>query len=114
MYPVGIPVLYAAVLWNIRELLNPRIHIGVRVEAGETGQDATTNGFLEGLGILRLFSNYLPMDQSENELSQQELQQFNETVRARKDHPELIPSMFLWKDFGEGSSRIQSPVSRIC
>ncbi|CAN0542863.1 unnamed protein product, partial [Laminaria digitata] len=27
LYPIGIPVLYAAILWKNRELLNPRLHI---------------------------------------------------------------------------------------
>ncbi|CAM9629744.1 unnamed protein product, partial [Laminaria digitata] len=67
VYPIGIPVLYAVILWNSREMLNPRIHTG---------------------------------GQSKNDLSEQELQKYNETIRARRDNPELIPSMFLWKDFG--------------
>ncbi|CAM9547013.1 unnamed protein product, partial [Laminaria digitata] len=70
VYPIGIPVLYAVILWNSRELLNPRIHAGVKVEASGTDQATTTAGFA-----------------------------FNETVNARRDHPELMPSMFLWKDF---------------
>ncbi|CAM9826802.1 unnamed protein product, partial [Laminaria digitata] len=38
VYPVGIPVLYALILWKDRELLNPRIH----VEPDEADEAATT------------------------------------------------------------------------
>lgn len=29
------------------------------------------------------------------------LRELEEKVEARRKHPELVPSMFLWKDFGE-------------
>ena len=80
--------------------------MGVKVEAGETGQATTRNCFLEGAGIFSSFFKNSPKGQSKSELSQQELQEYNEIVRARRGHPELIPSMFLWKDFGEGCNCI--------
>lgn len=102
VYPIGIPVLYAVILWNSRELLNPRIRSGVKVDSDETGQATQRDGFPQGTGTLSSFFNFSSNGQPENDLSEQELQEFNETIRARRDHPELIPSMFLWKDFGEG------------
>ncbi|CAM9899962.1 unnamed protein product, partial [Laminaria digitata] len=75
VYPVGIPVLYALILWKDRELLNPRIH----VEPDEADEEATTADAAGGDKIL-------------SELEKQ--------VKARKANPELVPSMFLWKDFG--------------
>ena len=33
--------------------------------------------------------------------SPEALQELEEKVEARRKHPELVPSMFLWKDFGE-------------
>lgn len=102
VYPIGIPVLYAVILWNSRELLNPRINTGIKVKGGEPGQATTRDGFSEGASTLSSFFNFSSNGPPKNELSQQELKEFNETVRARRDHPELIPSMFLWKDFGEG------------
>ena len=60
VYPVGIPVLYAYILWINRESLNPEI---------ETGKVSPA--------------------------------QLEEILEKRRENPELVPSMFLWKDFGE-------------
>lgn len=73
MYPIGIPVLYAFILWKNRALLNPSID----TQSGGEGGDA------------------------KHKLSREELQELEEKVKARRNHPELVPSMFLWKDFGK-------------
>ncbi|CAM9638404.1 unnamed protein product, partial [Laminaria digitata] len=73
IYPIGIPILYAAILWKNRELLNPRI------DTVPTGADE---------------------EETRNSYSSEELQELEEKVKARREHPKLVPSMFLWKDFG--------------
>lgn len=73
VYPIGIPVLYAAILWKNRELLNPRI------DSQPVGEDG----------------------HAKHKLSPQELQELDEKVEARRANPALVPSMFLWKDFGK-------------
>ena len=92
MYPVGIPVLYAAILWKNRELLNPCIHTGLD-ESGET----PTTGSDNPSAVICASSK----GRAKNVYSPEELQELEEKVQARRVHPELVPSMFLWKDFGE-------------
>ncbi|CAN0468807.1 unnamed protein product, partial [Laminaria digitata] len=38
--------------------------------------------------------------QTKNAYSFEQLQELDEKVKARRVNPELVPSMFLWKDFG--------------
>ncbi|CAM9956616.1 unnamed protein product, partial [Laminaria digitata] len=90
VYPVGIPFLYAVILWKNRELLNPRI---VRCKSDPDSADESTT---DSSAVLCTASNL----KTKTEFSQQELQELEERVQARKEHPELVPSMFLWKDFG--------------
>ncbi|CAM9376759.1 unnamed protein product, partial [Laminaria digitata] len=75
VYPVGIPALYAAILWKNRELLNPRVNTVVASEPGEIDEAAPREELTKGA-------------------------EFKERVNARREHPDLVPSMFLWKDFG--------------
>ncbi|CAM9313997.1 unnamed protein product, partial [Laminaria digitata] len=77
VYPIGTPVLYAAILWKNRESLNPRIL------TGPDGVDESATG----------------AEKAKNYWSSQELQTLEEMVKARRENPELVPSMFLWKDF---------------
>ncbi|CAB1103690.1 unnamed protein product [Ectocarpus sp. CCAP 1310/34] len=76
VYPIGIPLLYAFILWINRESLNPR----VRSEA--TPQPT---GGVE-MDVALVPANY--GDDLEERLEQ------------RRNNPDLVPSMFLWKDFG--------------
>lgn len=100
VYPIGIPVLYSVVLWKHRELLNPRIcYAGdAKPEANDTNEEPTREHLARRDGIqsatLLTSSNVQPLE----ELSLRELE---ERVEARREHPELVPFMFLWKDFGE-------------
>ena len=106
MYPIGIPVLYAVILWRKRELLNPRVHTTVMVEPEDTDGTSTAAGSTNSAGIFFLFCRAGPTAQTNNEMSPQELQEFKERVKTRRNHPELAPSMFLWKDFGESCETI--------
>lgn len=90
VYPIGIPVLYAAILWKNRELLNPRIHTEPDVvDEAAAGADSFVTLSTTSKG------------QTKKNYSFEELQMLEEKVKARRTHPELVPSMFLWKDFGE-------------
>ena len=72
VYPIGIPLLYAYILWKNRDSLNPRPRASAGGESGsEDGSPAKTQETLE------------------------------ETLKRRRENPDLVPSMFLWKDFGE-------------
>ena len=73
VYPIGIPVLYAFILWKNRALLNPSI------DTQSVGDDGDVKP----------------------KLSPKKLQEHEEKIKARRDHPDLVPSMFLWKDFGK-------------
>ena len=97
IYPIGIPVLYAAILWKKRELLNPRIYI----EPTEiTGPVSSVNP-VRNDGNASTKVSIASKSQAKANLSSQELRELEEKVEARREHPELVPSMFLWKDFGE-------------
>lgn len=91
VYPIGIPVLYAVILWTNRELLNPSI---VRCKPDSDSADESTT---DSTAVLYTTSK----GQIKKGVSPEELQELEERVQARKGHPELVPSMFLWKDFGE-------------
>lgn len=99
MYPIGIPVLYIAILWNNRELLNPRIAT-TSDEANEATPEAKLgSGDDMPFEILRL----TPTDRARYSYYSEELQELQGKVKARRDHPKLIPSMFLWKDYGKSA-----------
>ena len=99
VYPVGIPVLYAVILWKNRELLNPRIHVEPD-SAGEAAMEsdpAPATGDEIPSATLATASKGV----TKKIYTFEELQELEEKVEARKVNPELVPSMFLWKDFGE-------------
>lgn len=103
VYPVGIPALYAAILWKHRELLNPRKNAIVGVSPGAAEEAAAPKaGPAEGVRIGSPTFRPASLDQTGDALSPYEFQTFQERVRARKTHPQLAPSAFLWRDFGEG------------
>lgn len=77
VYPIGIPLLYAIVLWKNRHSLNPRVQADVG--RGQEGEGA------------KAFSSCLI--KSEESLK--------DRLQKRRQNPDLVPSMFLWKDFGE-------------
>eukprot|EP00903_Cladosiphon_okamuranus_P012164 g11411.t1 len=76
VYPVGIPLLYAYILWVNRESLNPRVEAVVLLEPD--GQAAK-----EGAASVA-----------------QQQEDLQERIEKRRQNPDLVPSMFLWKDFG--------------
>lgn len=101
VYPIGIPILYAVILWKNRELLNPRIDtVPAGVDEEETRVNAGSgDDLLSTMPVLCISSK----SQAKNSYSSEELQELAEKVKARREHPKLVPSMFLWKDFGEGA-----------
>lgn len=103
MYPIGIPALYATILWKNRELLNPRISATI-----PHGADGEITGADPASGDDIIPAALFPAALGKNNVcvSSLELQELNERVRARRYHPELVPSMFLWKDFGESCERM--------
>lgn len=88
IYPIGIPLLYAFILWVHRESLNPRVESIVGPEPdGETAKGSTPS--------------VAPQ--------QDDLQ---ERIAKRGQNPDLVPSMFLWKDFGEMRPCLELLVAR--
>lgn len=103
VYPIGIPVLYFFALWRKRELLNPRIYSASNNEEREgTGEDATEAGIVEGNNTPSVVQLTASNGQTKAYWSPQELKELDKRVKARTVHPELVPIMFLWRDFGEG------------
>lgn len=100
VYPVGIPLLYALILWKNRDLLNPRIYTAQGGANGAAAQ-GDSSGDESAAAVLCITSKSL----MKSKLSPQEEQELEEKVQARRENPELVPSMFLWKDFGKSSKR---------
>eukprot|EP00752_Nemacystus_decipiens_P006743 g6060.t1 len=80
VYPVGIPLLYAYILWTNRDSLNPRL------------QSDASAGELSG----SLFSFVAKA----GPLTKESMEELNEKLEKRMQNPDLVPSLFLWKDFG--------------
>lgn len=89
MYPIGIPLLYGYILWRNRESLNPRVRAGGD-NGGEQQQPGASSG--SALSFLKPKKEY-PTKESVEEL--------HERLEKRKQNPDLVPSLFLWKDFSE-------------
>lgn len=53
-------------------------------------------------------------DRESRDLSEKERKELDERIRMRKQNPDLVPSMFLWKDFGEAPAIHRSALSRSC
>lgn len=75
MYPIGIPLLYAFILWVNRGSLNPTIQPEVFAGADGDEQDISLK---------------------------HEADDLQKRLERRRQNPDLVPSMFLWKDFGMG------------
>lgn len=82
VYPVGIPLLYAFILWRNRESLNPRAVTVAATTGSRPDEEAAKSDST--------------LEEQEQELG------LEERLERRAQNPELVPSMFLWKDFGEG------------
>ncbi len=91
VYPIGIPVLYAYILWRNRESLNPRVRADC-ADGGEQEQQEGAASSGAAFSFLKAKNEYLTKESAE------ELQ---ERLEKRKQNPDLVPSMFLWKDFSE-------------
>ncbi|CAM9831277.1 unnamed protein product [Scytosiphon promiscuus] len=77
VYPIGIPLLYACILWKNRMALNPRV------------RDTTDS--TSGVSRLPMVRGFAANESAE---------ELEERLEMRKRNPDLVPSMFLWKDFG--------------
>ena len=88
MYPVGIPLLYAYILWKNRDSLNPRVLAG-----GNADEDVSPG------------PAFSPWTKKDYYLDKESMAELHELLRKRKENPDLVPSMFLWKDFGERPSK---------
>lgn len=103
VYPIGIPLIYALILWKHRHSLNP---IACRSDplsgAGqdeperlnECDDEAFSTRFWRKLGGLE-------EGRAVKALSSEEKAELEERINKRINDPDLVPSMFLWKDFGE-------------
>lgn len=109
VYPLGIPVMYAAILWRKRDLLNPRIHAVAMSEPDQSEETAITAQSGGEAGVFSREFGTASKGQAKTDLSPQELKELEERVNARMEHPELTPSLFLWRDFGEGLEFHQNP-----
>lgn len=82
-------------------MLNPRIYNVTMPKPDGTNGTATRADSVERTGVISWFLRTESKRQTKKAVSPQELQGFKERVRARKEHPELASSMFLWMDFGK-------------
>lgn len=97
VYPIGIPSLYFFILWTNRESLNPMIarrgapevEDGVCDEAEESSTVDTTRP---------------------RKLERRDSILLEEKLQERTTNPDLVPSMFLWKDFGKQRILIPNPL----
>lgn len=109
MYPLGVPVTYAAIVWRKRDLLNPRIHTVAMSGPGQGEETATTAQSVREPGVFSWARRTASKGQTKTDLSPEELEELEERVNARGENPKLAPSNFLWRYFGEGWSSIKSP-----
>ena len=96
MYPIGIPLLYAFILWKNRHLLNPRLAIAARTEQERQAEESE-----EGDQETERVDQSNTDGQKKKHLSLLEEEELEKMVKLRRTNPELVPSMFLWKDFSE-------------
>ena len=96
VYAIGIPLLYAFILWTKRHLLNPALAAAARVEQErQTEEGKEDDHDIEGV------DQSITDGQRKKGLSLLEEEELKKMVKLRRTNPELVPSMFLWKDFGE-------------
>lgn len=101
VYPIGIPALYAVVLWQHRGLLNPQSPTVVNYEANNPTERATTAGATTVDAVPSKADNTASKGRHEDDSSPLTSKELQEKVKARAEHPDLAPLMSLWKDFGE-------------
>ncbi|CAN0475629.1 unnamed protein product, partial [Ectocarpus sp. 12 AP-2014] len=95
VYPIGIPLLYAFILWINRDSLNPRPRPKAANDDDEEvvpAQDADASGW----SVASRKAN----GGGGEYVSKETPEELEERLQKRKQNPDLVPSMFLWKDFG--------------
>lgn len=83
--------MYFYILWSNRESLNPKLAAAnhraeVEAERAEEGAEESGSG-----------GKKCPVPAGYDDAKELE-----EKIRRRGEDPKLVPSMFLWKDFGKG------------
>lgn len=100
VYPVGIPLLYFFILWTKRESLNPTLQAQTRRDAEVAAMPHTTAEELPEDDV-RATSQPDSIAGMHVRQGSEEAKAIEERIRQRRKNPDLVPSMFLWKDFGE-------------
>ena len=72
-----------------------------RVEAERQVEMGGTGEFLSGEGDDVAGKDPSAENQGKKRMSREEQEELDKMVELRRTQPELVPSMFLWKDFGE-------------
>jgi len=101
--------MYAFILWKNRHLLNPTLAAAARAEeerkAGiSQASDLEGDDFEESKKSAR---------GDKKRLSPEEEEELEKMVESRRTNPELVPSMFLWKDFGESFNSMNGLICRV-
>lgn len=97
VYPIGIPLLYFFILWTNRESLNPTLEARKRAE---TEAAAELEAAAEAGDVSSRSKSMLSHMGTRLPKSMEEAEKLEERIRQRRQNPDLVPSMFLWKDFG--------------
>lgn len=103
VYPVGIPLLYFYILWSNRRSLNPRVRME-QENPSELEQPLSATK-LQQIAVAYLTnisgSGANKSQQPTTAVPAELARELEILVTKRKQDPALVPSMFLWKDFGE-------------
>ncbi len=125
VYPVGVPSLYLFILWANRDSLNPSLKARSKSGGTEEKQGNETAGGLE-TDLSPESSGWVWTGRggSVKVMTLQESQELEKRINDRRTNPDLAPSMFLWKDFGEtfscaathayGGAVVELVVWRVC
>ncbi|CAN0047697.1 unnamed protein product, partial [Ectocarpus fasciculatus] len=100
VYPIGIPLLYAFILWINRDALNPQ----PRPEAHDDDNEAAISAQVVDASGWSVASRKAGGggggDEHASAVSKETPEELEERLEKRRQNPDLVPSMFLWKDFG--------------
>ncbi|CAN0013328.1 unnamed protein product, partial [Ectocarpus sp. 6 AP-2014] len=101
VYPIGIPLLYAFILWINRDSLNP----GPRPKATDDDDDddeavaAAQDADASGWSVASRKAGGGGGGGDGEHVSKETPEELEERLQKRRQNPDLVPSMFLWKDF---------------
>lgn len=89
VYPVGIPTVYAIILWKNREILNPQQQSSAPSQTARDGE--------QDVSIARRLRSWMKTKAPRSS------EDATKKSDKRRLVPELAPSMLLWKDYCEFS-----------